>query len=612
MPGSEPSPPRWSLGPIYASFDAPELARDRELLSQLCAELLSELETPFPKDASAALPRLRRALSLLEEAGDLSENEAAYAYAVYSTDTRDARALAALNAAEERALPLEKASVLFRSRLAEIAGLVPALSASGELAPYAFFLDEQLRLSKKQMSADMEDLAADLSRSGADAWSRLHEALTSTASAPWPRGGSGERKSLVALRALAFDPDRAVRADAFAAETEALRSVEIPLAAALNGIKGAYLAVNKRRGWKDALEKSASQARISRETLDSLIAALEESLPVFRRYLKAKASLLGVRSCAFYDLFAPVGEAGRKWSYAEARAFIEERFSAFDPSMGAFARHAFDASWIDAEPRDGKVGGAYCTDFPVKGDSRILCNYEGSFSSLTTLAHELGHAWHHEQLKDLPRSLTAYPMTLAETASIFAETVVFESALADCRGRNAPLELLGLLEINLQDSCQVVVDILSRFYFERSVFERRESGELSPGDFCALMAEAQKATYGEGLDPELPHPYMWAVKGHYYSGELAFYNFPYAFGLLFALGLYSRAEREGAASAGNGSFAEGYRALLRATGSADAAAVGRKAGFDIGSIDFWRSGISVVAARVEEFERLAANIHHRS
>lgn len=590
--------PRWSLSPLYASFDAPEFARDRELLSELSSELLRELDSPFPQDAAAASVRIRRVLALLEEAGDLAENESAYAYAVYSTNTRDARALAAINAAEERSLPLERAAVLFRTRLAEIAHLVPALVEEGTLAPYAFFFSEQIELASKQMSAELEDLAADLARTGADAWGRLHEAVSSTASAPWPRGGSDCRKTVVALRALAFDPDRSVRSEAYRAELDAWKAAEIPVAAALNGVKGSYLTVNKRRGWRGALEKSAHQARMGVRTLDTLIASLEESLPVFRRYLKAKAALLGLPSCAFYDLFAPVGASGRKWSYEESRAFIVDRFSSFDPSMGAFARHAFDASWIDAEPREGKVGGAYCMDFPVKGDSRILCNYEGSFSSMTTLAHELGHAWHHEQLKDLPRTLSAYPMTLAETASIFAETVVFESALGECRSRNAEDELLGLLEINLQDSCQVIVDILSRFYFERAVFKQRAEGELSPADFCSLMVEAQKATYGDALDADQLHPYMWAVKGHYYSGDLAFYNFPYAFGLLFGLGLYARYEKEGPA------FASDYRALLRMTGSARAAEVGRKAGFDMENIDFWRSGISVIAARVEEFERL--------
>jgi len=601
--------PRWNLGPIYPSVDSPEYARDRELLSERSRFLLSELESAFPADPPALEARILRTIALLEEAGDLSENLEAYAYAVYSTDTRDSRALGAINAVEELSLPLAKAAVVFRERLASRSDEVRALlsSPSAEIAPYAFFLSEQLELASKQMPSELEDLANDLSRSGGDAWGRLQEALSSTATTAWTEGEGGEtvKKTVVALRNLAFDPDRSVRERAFRAELAAWKAVEIPMAAALNGVKGFYTTVNKRRGWEDAVAKSAFQARLSRKALDSLILAMEESLPIFRRYLKAKASLLGVPACAFFDLFAPVGASDRRWSFAEGRDFIVDRFSAFDPGLGNFARHAFEFGWIDAEPREGKVGGAYCTDFPLKGDSRILCNYEGSFSSLTTVAHELGHAYHHEVLKDLPRTLSGYPMTLAETASIFSETIVFENALERSRAEGNAAETLGLIEINLQDACQVIVDILSRYKFEKAVFERRAAAELSAEEFCSLITEAQLATYGDGLDPELLHPYMWAVKGHYYRSGLAFYNFPYAFGLLFGLGLYARFEKEGA------SFAGTYRELLRMTGRASAVEVARTAGFDIEGMDFWRSGISVISARVDEFVSLAADFTHK-
>jgi oligoendopeptidase F len=262
--------------------------------------------------------------------------------------------------------------------------------------------------------------------------------------------------------------------------------------------------------------------------------------------------------------------------------------------MGNFARHAFTFSWIDAEGREGKIGGAYCTDFPLAKESRILCNFEGSFDSVTTVAHELGHAWHHEVIKDLPSTLTAYPMTLAETASTFAETIILEGALKTSSNE----ERLSLIEGSLKDACQIIVDILSRFYFERAVFERREQGELSPEEFCILMKEAQVATYGDGLDAELLHPYMWAVKSHYYSTGLAFYNFPYAFGQLFALGLYSRAREQGSAFAGT------YKEILRLTGRASAEDVGRAAGFNLEGPEFWQNGINLIAERVTELETL--------
>jgi oligoendopeptidase F len=225
-----------------------------------------------------------------------------------------------------------------------------------------------------------------------------------------------------------------------------------------------------------------------------------------------------------------------------------------------------------------------------------MCNYDGSFSSVTTVAHELGHAWHHECIKDSPYALTKYPMTLAETASIFAETIVSEAALAAA----GPAERRFLLEMHLQDGCQVIVDILSRFYFEKAVFEARKKGELSPERLCGLMLDAQERTYGEGLDPAKRHPYMWAVKGHYYIPSLAYYNFPYAFGQLFGLGLYARYREEGP------TFADTYRRLLGDTGSASAVEVTRRAGFDIETPTFWAKGLDVFAAQAEEFESLVA------
>jgi pepF/M3 family oligoendopeptidase len=464
------------------------------------------------------------------------------------------------------------------------------------LAPYAFHISEELLFQSRQMSPELEDLAEDLGRNGADAWSRLQDAVSSGASALW-NAETGERKTAVELRNLAYDPDRTIREKAYNLELSVWRGAEIPLAAALNGVKGTTAILNARRGWEGAIDKSLAQARISHSALDALISAMEGSLPLWRRYLKAKAKALGIKTLAFYDLFAPLGSGDAPlpiFSWDEAKSFIYEKFSSFDPAMGAFAARAFENRWIDARPRAGKVGGAYCTEFPDAGTARVMCNYDGSFSSVTTVAHELGHAWHHECIKDRPFVLTRYPMTLAETASIFAETIVSEAALVNA----GPAERRFLLEMHLQDGCQVIVDILSRFYFEKAVFEARKSGELSPEQLCGLMLEAQDKTYGEGLDAARRHPYMWAVKGHYYIPSLSYYNFPYAFGQLFGLGLYARYREEGPA------FAAAYRRLLADTGSASAIEVTRKAGFDIETEEFWREGLGVFARQTEEFEGL--------
>ncbi|TFG84358.1 MAG: M3 family oligoendopeptidase [Spirochaetales bacterium] len=593
MSGSD-TLPRWNLAPIFSGFDSDEYKAAKLELTRLASQLEGHCAAAISRGAFRAW--LVEALGLEEQAGSLAETLGAFAYASYSTDTRNAKAMAELNAVEELSLPLKRAGVAFRNVLADNRDDAHALATDDpEISRFSFHIENELFWQSRQMDPALEDLAADLARSGGAAWERLQESVSSITGAVWDEA-SGSRKTVVQLRSMAFDPDRSVRKKAFLKELEAWKSVETPIAAALNGVKGFTVSLNKRRGWDGALDKSIAQSRITRKTLDALILSMEESLPDWRRYLKAKAALLGIPACGFYDLFAPVGGSGKTYTWNETRDIIVSKFTAFSPEMGEFAAMAFRDGWLDAEPREGKVGGAYCIDFPRARMARVMCNFEGSFSSLTTVAHELGHAYHQWILKSEPYVLTQYPMTLAETASIFAETVVFEDAIAESSGDVR----LGLVEAHLQDGCQILVDILSRFYFEQAILTRRAEGELSPDEFSQLMLDAQKRTYGDGLDPEALHPYMWAAKGHYYSPELSFYNFPYAFGQLFGLGLYARYRAEGPA------FAQAYRKLLLETGRANAVDVCSAAGFDIETPDFWRSGVKVFTDQVASFEKLAA------
>ncbi len=598
----DPSLPRWRLDSIFAGFDAPDFADAKKELSAVAEQLARHVDAVPPAEAerSADFARwLKDTIALQNRAAELSETLTSYSYAIYSTDTTAKRAIAELNAIEEICVPFSAVNARYLNAIAEREAAVRSLiEADPELARYRFPLENDLFWQTRQMSPSEESVAADLARSGSSAWGRLQEQMTSTADCLWDEA-TGERTTLVDLRSLAHDADRAVREKAFRKELEICRSIGIPVAAALNGIKGWTVSLNERRGWKGdaldaALEKSTKQGLLTRKSLDALIGAMEEALPHWRRYLKAKARLLGVERCAFYDLFAPVGETGRKRPYEEARATVTDNFARFSPDMGDFARKAFAGEWIDAEPRAGKIGGAYFTNMPMAKEGRVLCNFDSTFSSVLTLAHELGHAYHADVLKEEPPLLQSHPMTLAETASIFAETVVFEDEMS----RAGDAEKLGLIELNLQDGCQILVDILSRFRFESATFAARKRGELSVEELCAFMEDAQKGTYGDGLDPESLHPFMWLVKTHYYSDSLAFYNFPYAFGQLFALALYGRYRAEGP------SFAEKYREILHDTGSMDAVAVTARAGFDIETPDFWRQGIALFIERINEFERL--------
>jgi pepF/M3 family oligoendopeptidase len=584
--------PRWRLDSVYQSFDCAEYKRDCELLKERIAEFESLLAA-VPLDIGAE--QLVELIGAWEAAGDYAGNLASYAEAVYTTDTQNQRARAEINNIEAIKLPLGKDTVIFRCALAARRERVMELARSdSRVQPYAFFLSEAIEKSAYQMSGELEDLANDLCRSGGYAWARLHDTLSSTAGAVLDAGG-GERKTVTELRSLANNGDRDLRRRAYLAELEAWKAVEIPMAAALNGVKGHALTVDKRRGWKTQVQKSVFQSRISEKTLYSLISAVESSLPLFRRYLDCKARLLGIEKCAFYDLFAPVNtgtQAEKRWTWDEASCFVADCFEKFDPAMADFARKTYSNGRVDAEMRNGKIGGAYCTDFPLAKESRVFCNFEGTFASVTAIAHETGHAWHHELIKDFPRALSIYPMTLAETASLFAETLVFEESVKTAGAS----QRLALIEDSVKDSCQTLVDILSRYYFEAELFARREERELSAEDLCAMMTDAQKKTYGGALDAEKLHPYMWAVKIHYYSPVLPFYNYPYAFGHLFALSLYARGKEDP-------SFARTYCSLLKETGLCSAEDLARKAGFDISSPDFWRNGISVIENRINELCR---------
>lgn len=583
--------PRWKLDSVYPGYDSDQYRADRDELVKASSSLLRKLEDRNARKKDAA-KWLKDILKRMDSLVALYRTLRSYVNCQYSVNTTDERTLAEMSSLDEDALALHEAEVRFRTELKPLRKQLSRLAKKSKTVErYRFYLEEQLELSEKQMSIPEENLAADLSRAGADAWGRLHGTISSRLSWPWE---GDEKKTVVQLRSLAMDQDREVREKAYRRELEAWQSMEIPLAASINGVKGFTVILDKRRNYPSPLDHAALQSRISRETLDAQISTMEKNLGVFRTYLKEKAKLVGVKTLAFFDLFAPVGNVSRTWTFREARDFIVEQFSTFSWELGDFAERAFKESWIDAEPREGKVGGAFCTFMPRAGESRILANFDGSFDSLFTLAHELGHGYHGFVLKELPGLHQLYPMTLAETASIFCETVVFNRAMRAASEEDR----LVVLELFLQSATQVIVDILSRYRFESELFARREKGDVSPRELCEIMRQAQLETYGDGLDKQLLHPYMWAAKPHYYRSSLSFYNFPYAFGQLFGLALYASYTED------EHDFPARYKKLLQMTGQATANEVTASAGFSIEDPAFWQSGIDVIAQSVDHFTAL--------
>jgi pepF/M3 family oligoendopeptidase len=455
---------------------------------------------------------------------------------------------------------------------------------------HEYALRKAVALARHQMSEAEESLASELATSGINGWARLHGNLTAMITVKLQVDGEEKTLPMSAVRALGSHPDRDLRKRAHEAEIAAWEASETPIAAALNGVKGFQQTLRKRRNYDDDVQPTFSRNGIDRQTLEAMQQACVESFPDFRRYMAAKARALKLDHLAWYDVTAPVGESVKQWSWDEAERFILENFGQYSDRLRAFAEQSFTESWIDAEPRVGKEGGAYCTSV-LPGVSRIMMNFDGSFNSVSTLAHELGHAYHNLNLRDRTPMQRETAMTLAETASIFCEAIAFEAAIQNAEGA----ERVAILDTSIQRDLGVVVDIHSRFLFESRVFQKRAQRDLTVAEFKELMVAAQAETYGPEVQPL--HPYMWAVKGHYY-GPL-FYNYPYTFGLLFGLGLYAQFRQEPDA------FRAKYDDFLSSTGLADSKTLTRRFGIDITTPDFWRSSLDVVRKSIAEFDKLA-------
>ena len=592
--------PRWDLTVLYPGLDTPEfsagfdsLIGDIERLGEDFDRLAIGASEAQPLDA-ALLATFDLCLSRLNEVENRLESTESYLYGLVTTDSRDDPAQARFSQLQERAVVLSK----LRTRFTAWVGALPIselIARSPLAATHAYPLRQLHQAARHLMSEEEEALAAELAPSSGAAWSKLHGNLTSQITVA-VRFDSDERVlPMSEVRNLAMHPERSVRERAWRAELGAWKKHALPVAAALTGVKGHAITIGARREWADPLQEALFWSGIDKPILDAMIAESRAAFPAFCRYLRTKARMLGVPELAWYDLFAPIGDPGRPWTWKDATAFIETRFAAYSERMSGLARRAFGARWIDAVPRPGKVGGAYC--MRLTGDeSRILANFSPGYDSMSTLAHELGHAYHNLNEAGLTPLQRCTPMILAETASIFCETIVKESALIDAERA----EQTYILEQSLQGATQVVVDILSRFDFERELFSARRDRELSPGELNALMLDAQGGTYGDALASDARHPYMWAVKGHYYNPSTSFYNFPYLFGMLFGLGLYAAYQRE------PDTFPDRYDALLAATGQASAVDLAIRFGIDLTSREFWRSSLDVIRDDIDRLEGLVA------
>ena len=576
----------WNLDILYTGFDTVEFKNDMDRLNETIPEYIA-----LSEKASTLSPKelLTEYVRLSEELSELSEKIGIYASLRTSANTRDSEAASMLGRLMAATSATAAPSAVIEKAISEISNLEEIVCSTPELAEYKYLIMNIKRDSKYLLSDKEENIFTRMSISGASAWSDLQSNLTSGVSVDY----EGEEITLSTVRNLAYSPDADVRRKAYDAELACYGKIKDSVALALNSIKLQVLTECELRGYESPLDKSLYQSRMKRSTLDALITAMKEYLPAFHKYLRAKAKALGHEGgLPWYDLFAPMGKSDKTYTVEDAKNYLLGIFGQFDTELHDMVKCAFEERWIDFFPRDGKVGGAFDCGVPSAKQSRVLTNFDGSFSDVVTLAHELGHSFHDRQVFCHSVLNQGYSMPVAETASTFNEVLVMETAIAAATDRE---EKLALIESQLMDACQIICDIYSRFLFESAVFENRPMEVLSPDRMCELMLAAQKDAYGDGLDHECLHPYMWLCKGHYYSGGLSFYNYPYAFGGLFARGLYARYKEVGAP------FVDTYKAMLRATSITDVEECALIAGVDLTDPDFWRSGLQSIADRIDEF-----------
>lgn len=580
----------WNLDILYTGFDDERLKKDEARFDGII-EKMRDFEEVFAgeeHDVADLIAYLNQQIEYTELADKLFH----FAMLKQSTHSTDQEAVKYLNRLQTKTAALSKVETMFKQWLKRFPDIGKAIEKDDFLQEHAYYLSERIEEAKHLLDEDTEQLIAKLRQSGSTAWSRLQSLLTSTLAVDY----EGDEKPLSEVRNLAYDKDPETRKKAYQAELAAYEKIDKPIAFSLNAIKGEVNTLSEERGYASPFEQTLIQSRMKKETLDAMLEAMRGFLPSFRKYLKRKASLLGHEDgLPFYDLFAPVGDLSRTFTVEEAKDYILRNFGSFSKRLHDMAKRAFEEEWIDFFPKKGKVGGAFCANIPSIKESRVLTNFTGSFSDVITLSHELGHAYHGEAIFGESILNTDYTMPVAETASTFCETIVKNAALADSGDED---EKIYLLESSLQDSTQVIVDIMSRYLFEKAVFEGRKDTLFDEKELKDMMLDAQKKTYGDGLDPQCLHPYMWVCKGHYYSGGLSYYNFPYAYGLLFAKGLYAKylEDRE--------AFVGLYDKLLASTGKMNVEDVAKIADIDVTQKAFWVDSLNIIKKDIDRFLEL--------
>ena len=587
----------WSLKEIYESYTSKEFLDDLKKVDNGIGDLKAFSNAVY--EGKDNIKNLENFINKLESINLVVTKIFNYANLTLSTDSQNIEGRKYLDIINSKYSNLAEPLTKIYKWVGSLDNIDELINASALLKEHEFFIKEIIEKNKHILSEKEEAIIAKMRNTGSDAWLNYKDLLISTHKVDIELDGKEQSLPLTVVLNMYSDKNSEIRKKAYEAEIKSYEKIEEGIAAALNGIKGEVLTTSELRGYKSPLDMTLQESRMDRDILNAMLDAIKESLPSFRKYLKRKAELLGHKNgLPFYDLFAPVIDKEMRFSFEEGKKFVEKNFRLFSDDLADFAIKAFENNWIDVMPKEGKVGGAFCETIKDIEESRILLNYGGSFGDVVTMAHELGHGFHSECLKGESILNCNYPMTLAETASNFCEIIVKKGGIKT----GTKEEAFAILEAEISDCTQVIVDIYSRFLFEREVFEKRKESSLTVEELKDAMIRAQKEAYGEGLDNNYLHPYMWTWKPHYYYATANFYNFPYAFGNLFAKGLYAEYLKRGE------SFIEEYKNLLKVTGKAKVAEVTKIMNIDVHDINFWRNSLKLIEEDIEEFIKLSRQV----
>ena len=576
----------WSLEAFYHGINDPALENDMARLAE-AIENFKQIAHDLGK--GNAREELCRVIGIEEEMTVLTRRLGGYFSLRRSANSADKEIGKYATKLQNMMASRTKESVMVQKFIGGLDNLEELIAEDALLTEYAFHLRQVKKAASRKLSDEAESVFARMNLSGGRAWGDLVSHLTANVIVDY----KGEKTSLSAIRGLAESDSAEERKAAYEAEIACYDKIKDSIAFALNSIKAQVNLEAELRGYENPLAMTLEQSRMQKETLDAMFEAMREAMPKFREYLRHKAKLLGYENgLPWYEILAPMGSDDSKtYTVEDAHHYLVERFSTFAPDLAEMVDTAFREEWIDFYPRKAKVGGAFCSNLPFMKQSRILTNFSGTFGSITTLAHELGHAYHGKQIETHRPLNTGYTMPVAETASNFNELIVVNNAIEHAVGG----EKIRLIETQIQDMTQIIVDIYSRFLFEDEVINRRNDTFMFADELCQIMLNAQKEAFGDGLDPNLLHPYMWCCKSHYYRAGLSYYNFPYAFGGLFSRGLYAKYLEEGEA------FLPKYRALLKATTVDTVEHVAEIAGIDLTQPDFWRQSLQTITDQIDLF-----------